>query len=325
MANLRGDDRGQLILVGAFIIAAAFIVLALVVNSAIFTENLATRDDVPGSQDALEFRDEVRQGVGGIIEDTNQDNVRTASDAEDGVIEIGAITGIDQSTRNRIVNVSHVSTATGIKIAQDQSRELTNNATDADWTLATDANRTRNVQFNITEFNGFVSGDFTLVLNESGSPSEWRMTVNASGGDAMVTVDPPTASPASCERDSSGGVTIDVTAGTADGEPCPALSRLSDGTKMAFGTGIAPGYNVSFENGDAVNGTYSMILEDDGFASPFDPAGQNNFGDPPDEPYHTDRIDIPAAVYSMTVHYEFYTPQVGYEADVRVAPGEVES
>jgi len=326
MANLSDDDRGQLLLVGAFIIAAAFVVLALVVNSAIFTENLATRDDVPGSQDALEYRDELRQGTATVIENTNRNNSRTDSDAEASLSEFGVISGTDQATRNRIVSVSHVSTTPGIKIAQDQPRELTSNATDADWTLATDVNRTRNVQLNVTELNSFASGDFTLVLNETGSGAQWRMTVTETGGgdDVEVSVSPPGVSSHSCVREDTDAVAIDVTGGTVDAEPCPALSRLSDGTEMQFGTGISSEYNVSVEHGDAVNGTYAMILEDDGVASPHERSG-DNFGDPPGEPYHTDRLDLSDAVYSMTVHYEFYTPQVGYEADVRVAPGEVGS
>ena len=108
MANLSEDDRGQLILVGAFIIAAAFIVLALVVNSAIFTENLATRDDVPGSQDALEFRDEVHQGVSNVIEGTNQNNGQTETDAEESVTEVGVLTGVEigrASCRERVLRL----------------------------------------------------------------------------------------------------------------------------------------------------------------------------------------------------------------------------
>jgi hypothetical protein len=318
MADLSGDDRGQLLLVGAFIIAAAFVVLALVVNSAIFTENLATRDDVPGSQDALEYRDEVRQGVGAIIEDTNQNNTRTEADAKASVAEFGAITGLDQSIRNRVVSVSHGSTAPGIKIAQDQSRELTSNGSVDDWTLATDVDRTRNVQFNITNLD--LSADFRMILNDS--VNQWTMSVQESGSDeATISVELDNGTTASCTRDASSGVTIDVTGATANDEPCPALSRLSDGTEMAFGTGVGGGYNVSFANGDDVEGTYSMILEDDGTASANDLGGAN-FGDPPAEPYY---VGSPAVIYSMTVHYEFYTPQVGYEADVRVAPGEVGS
>jgi len=316
MANLSEDDRGQLILVGAFIIAAAFIVLALVVNSAIFTENLATRDDVPGSQDALEFRDEVHQGVSNVIEGTNQNNGQTETDAEESVTEVGVLTGVDQSVRNRVVEVSHASTTLGFKFAQDESRELTNNDSADNWTLATGVNRSRNVQFDITEFNG---GAFEYVLNQSAS-TEWVMRVSQSGSAAVVEVSPPTASADSCVRENADNITIDVTAATVDGDPCPALDRLSDGTTMRYGTGITARHNVSFRNGSAVNGTYSFIVEDDGTAQPFDPLAGDNFGTPPDRPYY---IGSPAVVYSMTVDYAFYTSQVGYEAQVRVAPGEV--
>ena len=317
MADLKTDDRGQLLLVGAFILAAAFVVLALVVNSAIFTENLATRDDVPGSQDALEYRDEVRRGVGDIIRDTNHNNSRTASDAQGSIEQLGAVAGIDQAVRNRVVSVSHVSTQPGIKIAQDQPRELTNNASSDDWTLATDVNRTRNVRLNVTDFN---SGTVEFVVN--GTSDEWVMSISETGAgtDAEVTVSTPGGTTSSCVRENTDTIFVDVTAGTVDGEPCPALSRLSDGTEMQFGAGVDPGYNISIRNGDAVEGMYSMILEDVGGAGAFDPLGGNNYGSAPDEPYYLTGSGV---VYSITVHYEFYTPQVGFETDVRAAPGEV--
>ncbi|MEF8907354.1 MAG: hypothetical protein V5A13_05805, partial [Haloarculaceae archaeon] len=49
-------DRGQIILVTAFALAVAFVALSVVINGAIFTQNLATRGDTAGGGDALQQR-----------------------------------------------------------------------------------------------------------------------------------------------------------------------------------------------------------------------------------------------------------------------------
>ena len=47
MADLKGE-RGQILLIAAFALAVIFIALGLVVNGAIFTENLASQGDASG-------------------------------------------------------------------------------------------------------------------------------------------------------------------------------------------------------------------------------------------------------------------------------------
>ena len=54
------DSRGQIILVAALAIAVTFVALALIVNTVIFTENLATRETVDGQQ-AVAFDQSVKE------------------------------------------------------------------------------------------------------------------------------------------------------------------------------------------------------------------------------------------------------------------------
>lgn len=312
MADLIPDDeRGQLILLAAFVLAISFVILALVVNSAIFTENLATRGDVPGSQDALEYRDEVEKSVGSVLMTVNQDNDEEWRDENIETIAIRG--GFDQSALGRVVSISKAREDGGIKFAQDNAnRNFTNKSfSQEDWTLATDVDKTRNVQFEITD-PAAGTGPFRFVLNQSDEDTRWIMEISENGGEVEVTVDPPAQDERTCTDSYTDSFTIDVTAGTVDGVPCPALSRTSEGQRMWLGTGIDGDYDIEFENGDAVEGTYSFIT--DAGAVP----ESANFGTAPDEPY----VDNDA-IYSLTVDYEFYTPSVGYETDIRVAPGEV--
>jgi hypothetical protein len=89
---------------------------------------------------------------------------------------------------------------------------------------------------------------------------------------------------------------------------------LDDGTKMWLGAGVDDPYRIEFVNGYDINGTYSFVLG--GSASQGN--GLEN-GKNSDDPYYN------SAFYSVTVSYEFYTSAVGYETDIRVAPGEVSS
>ena len=83
MANLRDDDRGQIILVAAFAIAVIFVSLALIVNSAIFTENLASRGETAGSDGALSMRAMVETNVGDSMEAINGRPISGHSNLED--------------------------------------------------------------------------------------------------------------------------------------------------------------------------------------------------------------------------------------------------
>lgn len=312
------EDRGQMILLAAFIIAISFVVLALVVNSAIFTENLATRDTVPASEDALEYRDEVSKSIGSILGTVNENTHKGPADAEASIEDIEIYGGIDQSMLGRVVSVSHEDTTAGVRIAQDEPREFTNRTGVQDWRLAEFVEQSRDIRFNLTQ----VDGPFTFVQEDGGE--EWRLTVDDDGGDITVEVDPPNKDSRNCVASFTDSVVIDITRGTIGGQSCPALSQGSDGEQMWFGTGIGSSYNISFENGHEVTGTYSMMIRDDAGATV--PAADEDFGDPPDEPYHTNnQAGIEAAVYSMTVTYEYHTPNVGYETEIVVAPGEVPS
>jgi len=308
-------ERGQLLLIAAFIIAVSFVVLALVVNSAIFTENLATRDDVAGSGDALESRHEVEVNVGAIIERLNNGTAPSTSGFVDSVENVSRQGGIQQSAQGRFVEIRHDRTSMGTKIAQDRSGRFTNESdSPGDWTVAGGVPGTRSLRFNVTDESDLLGSTdhFRMVVNGS-NDNEWTLTVEEEtiGGDTVdIIVNPPTASPRTCQRDVDPFLVIDVTGGTAGDQRCQALDRLDDGTPMWFAAGIEPPYRIDFENPAEINGTYSMVVN---MSSVVSDVGT----DPGDRPYST------SAIYSAVVEYGYYTSDVGYEAEIRVAPGEV--
>ena len=319
-------ERGQLLLVAVLVLAAAFIILALVVNSAIFTENLATRDSVAGSEDALEYRSEVVDSVGTMIVDANENGIEQEPNITDERIELSERSGFEQALRGGVLSVGGLTTTSGQRIAQDNgTRNLTSINNTADWRLAEGVRQVRNVRFAFTDVDadGFWIFDEPFKMHVRGSNgSSWTMEVSDEFGvftDAIgITVETPSNTASCVQRQSAveGDFTVDVTAATMDGEPCHALNRLSDGTEMWLGTGIAAPYEIEFENGDNADGTYSMVT--DASANPVIENLHHNPDTPPGEPYY-----ITDAIYSVELPYTYQTHAVAYETDVRVAPGEV--
>ena len=71
------DDRGQLIVIIALVLGMTFVILALVLNAAIFTENLATRETV-NSEGATEYASSIEPAVESDYERTNENATRKA-------------------------------------------------------------------------------------------------------------------------------------------------------------------------------------------------------------------------------------------------------
>ena len=333
MANLipldtERNDRGQILLLAAFALAVSFVVLALVVNSAIFTENLATREDVAGSHDALDHRYEVETNVERLIQGVNNDSELDEGDLETSIEQMVEEGAGQQASQGRLVSVSYVDSEPGTKIAQDTVRNFTNaDDNQGRWNVTdttVDTDTVRNFKINVTE--PFVDSEwgstpFQLVLNGTDPDEEWVMEIDeTSGGDGIeVTVEHPDYPDEEvCTREDIGEYTIvDVTGATVDDEPCHALGQLHDGTDMWFGTGVDSPYRIEFDNSWNIEGTYSFILGTGGVDDneKIVPVNQQDEG-----PYYDDD-----AIYSADLSYEFYTSAVGYETDIRVAPGEIPS
>lgn len=327
MSQGRGE-RGQIILVAAFILAVTFVTLALVVNSAIFTENLATRDDVAGSHDALEIRYEIQTNVGQLMPGVNNeslgDEAALRSDLKGSVQNVTIDRAVQQSTQGRLVNITYEDETVGTKYARNESGNFTSAApsNEPDWNLTEYGTfDVRDFRINVTGPGNLTSSNpFTVALADRTAPyDEWNLTVaeGPNPGEANVTVRHSDHSVGeTCTRDYSGNgyLPIDITGGTVGGEPCPALSRLADGTQMWLGTGVPSDYYIGFRNATNIWGTYSFVVDAD-----------MNTTDPgfPSANHPSDTIANVDALYSVTLFYEFYTSSVRFETDIRVAPGEV--
>ena len=322
MANLKGDERGQIILIAALALAVMFIGLALVVNSAIYTQNLASRGEVAGSNDALEMRAMVEANVGQGVIAANRYNHSTQTTLETGVREsirsVSTQTERQRVTSGTLVNVTLVGAPTyGTRIAQnDTSQFKSGEATpSANWMVrervtrpGDGTNATRRFVINATQLPSSGS-EFVVIANGTSGNPKWTMRVWGDvgpSGTVNVEVDTPSGTQTCAVPVEEPYAHIDVTDGTVQGDPCLALQGGSFDGRFAHGVGDE--YNITYESGDQIRGNYSMVVRDS------TPA--NTLNTAPASPFST------TAIYNATVQYRYDTSNLRYEAKIRVAPGE---
>jgi hypothetical protein len=260
MADL--NDRGQIILIAGFALAVIFVALALVVNSAIFTENLATRGETTGGSDALIERHQVEESVTTIVENVNNDSTDPATEIERSVENLSLQSSAQNAQSGRITTVQIDPESKVARLYQENdSRGYVNATGVVDWTLATDADRIRTVKFNVTTANLAVVNKsergqaFNFFINDSSNT--WTMSVYDSypaGGQYNVTVTENGIEEGTCSVSSTSFIDIEVKSGEveANGNPC-------------ITSGGYPGYSnntTRFENGDEATGNYSILIEE---------------------------------------------------------------
>lgn len=333
MAHLRARNRGQIILIAAFALAVTFVALALIVNSAIFTENLASRGETAGGDDALSMRAMAEAGVGRSIEGANRRNY--SSDAElteavqRGVRNVSRQTQFQQSASGSLVDVAYVDERSGKRIVQNSTGSFSSDSGATEYTVVGDVERvpveggngTRAFRINATDINASASGSaFEVKVNATGATGNedsWRMRVWLTGGEVHVETtrnDGGSTSTESCAVAAAGpSHRVDVTGGTVEGRPCDALRTTPDGVNHRFASGAGNNYDVTFRNADQLAGNFSMVVHDEsGVTLPHVDDLLAGGG----SPHYTN------AIYDVTVRYRYDTPGTSYETHVRAAPGE---
>ena len=315
----RDEDRAQIILITGLTLAVLFVAVVLLLNTVIYTENLATRGADAGGGEAIEFRDGTIEDLAGILHREH----RNASDGDvftefNASAETYARTVADLRARDGVIADVHVRGSTvedGYFIAQNETdtgfRNMTApDSTAADWTVAGNATRTRNFRLTVDPdtLSDSTSGAFTVVADgtTAGTNETWSATLTReTDGNLTVTVDNASGTTAETFGPRpDGNHTVDFTAGTVNGEPFDALYWAED-----VQTGSAPRepYDIRYENGDAARGTYHLVVDDrDGGAD----------SDRSSRPYVTE------AVYGVDVEVRHRTPELTYGDVIRLAPGE---
>jgi hypothetical protein len=324
MADLVGrSDRGQLVLVTGLAIAVALLALILLLNTAIYTQNLATRDADIGDDDVIEYRATVVDGNGEIVDDEN----RAEHDSYDDVREntSNGIKRTDTLLRQRHaehgtnadINDSSITYHEGRLVRQtDDSREFNDAGGLPDWTMAVEVENTRQYTGTVdrsalktTDAGNATADGFHVRLVENGTATEWNAAVYTNGttNDIALAVEPDGAAEPTqvCSVDQA-TATVDFTDGTLAGEPCPGYT---------WREGVDAPYDITYRNGDQASGSYNVTVNTTGAATVNEPVEIN------DDPTGGSPYAVPA-VYSITFSFTYETAEIRYVDTVRVAPGE---
>lgn len=304
------DDRGQLILITGLVLAIGFVALVLLLNTAIYTENLASRGSDVGARDAIEFRHTTIESIGTILQEENEleyDSRSAVQSAVDGDIdELDNVSAGNSAQFGVIADLSDSQLHDGTWLRQtDASRNMSDHSGTLNWTLTEDANGIRDFSMNVT-------GGLEPTSNPEADA--YNISVIGSGGDRWSLYVYDDSPPKLAVRNGSGTFsddicssqlpgsppfTVNLTAGTVDGTDCAAID---------FAKGTTPPYDVTYTWGNRSEGTYNLTVNST------TTNGFDAFGDPgPPE-----KIPI---VYSVSLDLTYDNGELTYRERVRIMPG----
>ncbi|QLH77691.1 hypothetical protein HZS55_10435 [Halosimplex rubrum] len=288
----RRDGRGQILLIGAFALAVAFVALALVMNAAIYTENLATRSESAETANAHVFHRATATMA--------SDSFRYAHDAHSGdhdaldrsvrdAVEVYYnATRRQQAVHGQITNVSVARTNPGVNVTNTDGTFGSDGGLD-DWTVASGVRQFHTFRLDVAGWSGPDSEELRVVADDT---ETWYVNVSHDGSSYTVGVN-DSGTYSECEPSISGDFTVDFAAGTVAGDDCDALDLK----------GVSGPYDLRFENGSVASGDYTMVV--DGAAGSEVAAAQ--------------KTEI---LYSMEVDLVYWSPDLRYRSTIRVGPGE---
>lgn len=334
-----GRDRAQLLLLAGFALAAVFVAFAFLLNSVIYTENLATRGEAARTSQAAIVVEDTATGTVGVIEYANEHNATTYTALENelksGTADIERLVGAQQLANGGVVSVEFESYQKGTWVNQSYVErnftaggDTSDPAFDEDWTLFDDADGVRAYRIHVTDpdklenisplDDGDAVHNFTVTATD-GDGDTWTMRVfhdntgivdELSGDPYVVRTIDGDGDRRFCSVDGSeSSFWINVSAGTVAGEGCRALR---------FGEDIGTVEEIRYENGHQVYGTYRLIAAQE--ESTFGSSNYNSTGELPSA--HPNPPVTDPAIYNATIHVTYETDNLFYETDRVVEPEE---
>lgn len=321
--NRSKTDRGQLMLATGLTIAVVLVALIVLLNTVIYTENLATRGVDAGGADAIEYRATVVGSVGELIEVENErfdeGNPPTTAVATGTGTITDALTE-RHLTRGAVAESELKDGADGITtgppiVWQDGDRNLTSSDEDPDWTVVTGASDLEGFVLTVTPAEPPVDAGtetetepFRVVIDDWSMGIEVVEVVEEVDGEEVVV-----------------GERIEVTVAGDDGSPyeydptaAPLEIDLVGGTIDAEGRETVPietptsADEIRYENGDRATGTFE--IRSDG--TPNEDGLTEYGGTDAGVPFYTHLVEN----VDLAIHYE--TAELRYTTEATATAGE---
>jgi len=312
MAAVR--ERGQLILVGGLALAVMLVAIALVLNAAIYTENLASRNDADRIDGANAVRNDVRAGLVGAVErvDDSESFVEQTDDANASMDEIENETGYYAAQDGASLSIGNVSYDEGWRLARDDEGSFVSpNDSETSYSLADDATvreHSMNVskdslreQGEITDPISDLAGDdvFNATYNDTSSGVERSVFVYNESNEVTVEVynESDVRIGSVCNASATGGyATVNVSGGTVGGDSCAALEFYDD---------LGSTYDLEYGGTGNADGTYEVTANVTG-------------GTAYDQHAPASSATILAAETTIT----YRSPELYYRTTIRYDPGD---
>lgn len=281
-------DRAQLILVSGLLIAITLLVLVLLLNTVIYTGNVATRGIDSDASEAIDYQRMLDAELGAYFEAENAHNDAETWDALENITN-SSLTHVLAQRENRSLERAHIATA-DIELTPGLHAEEDELVTLDDRTIAADAEIARELNLTIDDSDLTDEPILDLVIGD------WTLHANYSTGAIELTE--PDGTNLCGESSFSGIVEIDLINETVlddDGvTECTDDFLGEDGTPPA-----GEGFEISLETKQAtVNGKYRLV----GKAS-----GSESYGD------YTEPV-----VYSADIDLVYVTAELRYETSITV-------
>ena len=316
-----GSERGQLLLIAALAVAVILVGVALLLNAAIFTENIATRETGADGREATNIREATVADIGELIERENErENETDVTDrVGDGIDAIIPLVERDHVRHGTVVNLERRGIDEGERIEWDRnvrSEDFTvesvveNESREPDWPLLSEVNGTR--AFTLALDDGSLQSmndpNATQLANETTGAFGIEFTgtdvsqyAYEDGGNVVVaqvsggSVDHRCSiTPASADE-----VTVDLT-----GE---RLTADEETTRCHRGLWPTTDFDeidtIEVVNGDRAAGTLSLTIDHESTAA--------------DESELTSE-DV---VYAAIVEFRYTSAALEYRSTIEVAPG----
>lgn len=308
-------DRGQLILLTGVVLVIGLTALTLLLNMAIFSENLASRGTDTGAADAMEFRQVSIDSIHSLIEEENDEkhpsHAAVYSNVSGGIDAYDEITTTRNARLSTVADLSNTAFHNGSVLRQNTSRDFTNKVENKNWTLAEDVSETRNfvltfdeanatplltpqdetAQFNISLIGSSGNRWSLYVYNQSDVTGEYNIEIkNGSDSDPSVVCD---------SLFNSLPATVNLSNGSIDGSDC---------SKIELGKGVSSPYDIHYTWGNRSEGTYNLTVNS---------SITNGF-----EEYQEGQPYKIPVMYSVSFEITYRTNELHYRERIRILPGE---
>lgn len=257
------SQRAQLILVGSIAIAIVLIGLTIVLNSAVFTENVAGGSSPTVTDEVTQFDREALRNVRSLVVRINHESVYPGTGAGETAIDTDVRQNVTDYSRllaqtyadtgSVYVNVSYEGTESiGNRIVQAKDGDFSSNPGGQSWTPVDDPFLLGRFVVNVDVTNTTAGEPFFMNLTDaSGSTLNVSMEKTTEGElELNSSIDGGDVSEATCTP-KNGRVLLDVVHGT---------SYTGDCSFNSTGHLEEPYTRLRFENGENVRGKYDLVM-----------------------------------------------------------------